>query len=238
MAAGTPLPRAAPRWNAVQRNWSPGSNRSAPIQGRGTPAGCCGWSIPSTPFWRTVRVLWVQRHAEDVRRYPSNGWPKRCCPSRAKPSSASDSRHRILHPTAPRTLLQVIPGGKTGNLRVFSVGNWLGTGWKTSASLPNGAAGPSTASPRLPLQVSPLVPQLPAAIRGHPRQSNSIGRPRPWFGKSVLTSTRTYVPCSPPCTARPNLRSRRTDRIQRPHLPTALHPPEIAPCCPVRRARR
>ena len=62
-----------------------------------------------------VRVLWVQRHAEDVRRYPFEWLAETLLPV----SREALQRQRQA-PTEPRIPLKILPGGKTGNLRVFS----------------------------------------------------------------------------------------------------------------------
>ncbi|NMQ21489.1 replication protein [Candidatus Competibacter phosphatis] len=112
-----PLPRAAlPRWNAVQKELVA---RLAPF---GADPGARDASrvlrlvdTVNTRSGERVRVLWVQRHAEDVRRYPFEWLAETLLPV-----SREAFQLKRQPPTAPRTPLQVIPGGKTGNLRVFS----------------------------------------------------------------------------------------------------------------------
>ena len=112
-----PLPRAAlPRWNAVQKELVA---RLAPF---GADPGARDASrvlrlvdTVNTRSGERVRVLWVQRHAEDVRRYPFEWLAETLLPV-----SREALQLKRQPPTAPRTPLQVIPGGKTGNLRVFS----------------------------------------------------------------------------------------------------------------------
>ena len=112
-----PLPRAAlPRWNAVQKALVA---RLAPF---GADPGARDASrvlrlvdTVNTRSGERVRVLWVQRHAEDVRRYPFEWLAETLLPV-----SREALQLKRQPPTAPRTPLKVLPGGKTGNLRVFS----------------------------------------------------------------------------------------------------------------------
>ena len=118
-----PLPRAAlPRWNAVQKELV------ARLEPFGADPGARDASrvlrlvdTVNTRSGERVRVLWVQRHAEDVRRYPFEWLAETLLPvSREALQRKRQPPSHSTPPTAPRTPLQVIPGGKTGNLRVFS----------------------------------------------------------------------------------------------------------------------
>ncbi len=112
-----PLPRAAlPRWNAVQKELV------ARLEPFGADPGARDASrvlrlvdTVNTRSGERVRVLWVQRHAEDVRRYPFEWLAETLLPV-----SREALQLKRQPPTAPRTPLKVLPGGKTGNLRVFS----------------------------------------------------------------------------------------------------------------------
>lgn len=112
-----PLPRAAlPRWNAVQKELV------ARLEPFGADPGARDASrvlrlvdTVNTRSGERVRVLWVQRHAEDVRRYPFEWLAETLLPV-----SREALQLKRQSPTAPRTPLKVLPGGKTGNLRVFS----------------------------------------------------------------------------------------------------------------------
>ena len=112
-----PLPRAAlPRWNAVQKELVA---RLAPF---GADPGARDASrvlrlvdTVNTRSGERVRVLWVQRHAEDIRRYPFEWLAETLLPV-----SREALQLQRQHPTAPRPPLKILPGGKTGNLRVFS----------------------------------------------------------------------------------------------------------------------
>ena len=118
-----PLPRAAlPRWNAVQKELV---TRLAPF---GADPGARDASrvlrlvdTVNTRSGERVRVLWVQRHAEDVRRYPFEWLAEILLPvAREAFQRKRQPPSHSTPPTAPRTPLKVLPGGKTGNLRVFS----------------------------------------------------------------------------------------------------------------------
>ena len=115
-----PLPRAAlPRWNAVQKELV------ARLEPFGADPGARDASrvlrlvdTVNTRSGERVRVLWVQRYAEDVRRYPFEWLAETLLP--VSREALQLKRPRQLHSTEPHTPLKVIPGGKTGNLRVFS----------------------------------------------------------------------------------------------------------------------
>jgi hypothetical protein len=115
-----PLPRAAlPRWNAVQKELV------ARLEPFGADPGARDASrvlrlvdTVNTRSGERVRVLWVQRHAEDVRRYPFEWLAETLLP--VSREALQLKRTQRPHSTEPHTPLKVIPGGKTGNLRVFS----------------------------------------------------------------------------------------------------------------------
>ena len=115
-----PLPRAAlPRWNAVQKELV---TRLEPF---GADPGARDASrvlrlvdTVNTRSGERVRVLWVQRHAEDVRRYPFEWLAETLLP--VSREALQLKRPQRPHPTELHTPLKVIPGSKTGNLRVFS----------------------------------------------------------------------------------------------------------------------
>lgn len=113
------LPRAAlPRWNAVQKELV------ARLEPFGADPGARDASrvlrlvdTVNTRSGERVRVLWVQRQAEDVRRYPFEWLAETLLPASREALQLEREQRR---PTAPRPPLKIVPGGKTGNLRVFS----------------------------------------------------------------------------------------------------------------------
>ena len=171
-----------------------------------------------------VRVLWVQ-HAEDVRRYPE--WLaetllpvsrealqlKRQPPQHRAPAEGL-ARRQNREPT-----------------RSSPVGNWFGTDWKTYASLPNGAAGPNTASCTATAQVRPLVPPNFLLLSGAIPPTSSIWKPKPWF-KVCPDFDKGRAPCSPPLyrKAKAYEAGERIEFNGRTYPP--LYTPAIAPCSP------
>jgi len=111
-----PLPRAAlPRWDAVQKalvarlalfGADPGARDASRVLRL--------VDTVNTRSGQPVRVLWVQMDRQAIRRYPFELLAESLLPV------SRETLQLNRHPTAPRAPLKIIPGGKTGNLRVFS----------------------------------------------------------------------------------------------------------------------
>ena len=226
MAAGTPLPRAAlPRWNAVQRELV------ARLEPFGADPGARDASqvlrlvdTVNTRSGERVRVLWVQRHAEDVRRYPFEWLAETLLPVSREALQLKRQPHSTAHP------LKVLPGGKTGNLRVFSGRQLAWDRLEPTQARPTARLDRTRHPARLPLQVRPLVPRF-LLLSGAIPANQLYLEAQAWFGSLSRLRQGRALRALHPVPQSQSLRSRRTDPNSTAAPTTALHP-AIAPCSP------
>ncbi len=231
-----PLPRAAlPRWNAVQKELV------ARLEPFGADPGARDASrvlrlvdTVNTRSGERVRVLWVQWHAGEVRQYGFE-----LLAETLLPVAREILQLKRQPPAERRTALKVLPGGKTGNSAGL-LGPATGVGppgrppHPRQAARLDGARRPA----RLPLQVRPLVPELPAAVRSGHLQPDCSRKPKPWCGKSVPDFTKEVRSILSTLYRKAQAYECRRARSSSTgkHLSAALHPPQPHPAGPVRRA--